>query len=66
VHDIEHHVHHDHIGFASQAGLSLVSQRDGVVGPSIREYYLRGLGPKAYRRDLNLKLVAAFLYRRLD
>jgi malonyl-CoA O-methyltransferase len=66
VHDIEHYVHHNHICLASQAGLSPVMQREGVVGPSIHDYYLQGLGPKAYKRDLNLKLVAAFLYRRSD
>lgn len=64
VHEIEHYVHRNHIDLASQAGLSLVSYQDGSVGPSILEYYLRGLGRRAYERDFNLKLVAAFLYRR--
>jgi malonyl-CoA O-methyltransferase len=64
MHEVEHYVHHDHIGLAAQARLSFIARREGAVGPSIREYYLRGLGRKIYNRDLNLKLVAAFLFRR--
>jgi malonyl-CoA O-methyltransferase len=64
VHDIEHYVHHDHVDLASQAGLDLVSHRDGAIGPSVREHYQQGLGVKAYKHDLNLRIVAAFLYRR--
>jgi hypothetical protein len=41
-----------------------VAQKDGAVGPSIREFYARGIGLKAYKRDLGLKLVAAFHFRR--
>jgi hypothetical protein len=36
----------------------------GVVGPSVRRFYMRGLGRKVYNRNLNLRLVAAFIYRR--
>jgi malonyl-CoA O-methyltransferase len=64
VHDIESYVHTDHIDLARQAGLSIISHRDGTVGPSIRDFYVRGVGLKAYRRDMGLKLVAAFLFRR--
>jgi malonyl-CoA O-methyltransferase len=64
LHEIEHYVHDNHLHLAAQAGLSLIAQRDGVIGPSVRDFYMGGLGRKAYKRDLNLKLVAAFLYRR--
>jgi hypothetical protein len=52
------------VELAANAGLSVVSHRDGAVGPSIRDFYVRGIGLKAYKRDTGLKLVAAFLFRR--
>lgn len=64
VHGIEHYVHFNHIQLAAEAGLDLIDNRDGVVSPSIRDFYLRGIGMKAYKRDINLKLVAAFLFRK--
>ena len=64
VHEVEHYVHADHIGTALNAGLSFVAQCEGAVGPSIRDYYVRGLGLKAYKRDTGLKLVSAYLFRR--
>lgn len=66
VHEVEHYVHGNHTQFAEAAGLSLVAQRDGVVGPSIRDFYVRGIGLRAFKRDSGLKLVAAFLFRRPD
>ncbi len=44
VHEIEHYVHNDHAGLAKQAALSLMASYDGVVGPSIREFYAHGIG----------------------
>jgi malonyl-CoA O-methyltransferase len=64
VHQVEHHVHRNHAHLAEAAGLSLVAHLDGVVGPSIRDFYIRGIGLRAYQRDAGLKLVAAFLFRR--
>ena len=64
VYEIEHYVHGNHSDLASQAGLSLVAHREAVVGPSILDFYKHGVGMKAYRRDLGLKLVSAFLYQR--
>jgi malonyl-CoA O-methyltransferase len=64
--EIENYVHDNHAQLAEAAGLSLVAYWDGVVGPSIRDFYARGIGLKAYKRDVGLKLVAAFLFRRLD
>ena len=63
VHEIEHYVHSNHTHLAEAAGLSLVACRDGVVGPSIRDFYVRGIGLKAFKKDTGLKLVAAFLFR---
>jgi malonyl-CoA O-methyltransferase len=64
VHQVEHYVHSNHAHLAAATGLSLVTRRDGVVGPSIRGFYARGIGLKAYKRDMGLKLVAAFLFRK--
>jgi malonyl-CoA O-methyltransferase len=66
VHEIETYVHTNHIDVAQHAGLTLVSHRDAAVGPSIRDFYIRGIGPKAYKRDEGLKLVSAYLFRRLE
>ncbi len=64
THDIEHYVHPNHVELAAQAGLALVAQRDGAVGPVIRDFYDRAGRLDAYTRDLGLKFVAAFLFRR--
>ena len=64
VHAIEHYVHTNHAYIAQLAGLHLVSRRDAAVGPSVRDFYLRGIGLKAYRRDEGLKLVSGFLFCR--
>jgi malonyl-CoA O-methyltransferase len=64
AYEVEHYVHNDHIDLAMKAGLTVVSRRDGAVGPSVRDFYLRGIGMKAYKRDLGLNLVAAFLFCR--
>jgi malonyl-CoA O-methyltransferase len=64
VHAIEHYVHDDHVQLAAEAGLSFVAHCDGAVGPSVRDFYIRGIGLKAYKRDIGLKLVAAFLFRK--
>jgi malonyl-CoA O-methyltransferase len=64
VHEIEHYVHKNHLDIAVKAGLSVVAHCDSTVGPSIRDFYVRGIGLKAYKRDTGLKLIAAFLFRR--
>jgi malonyl-CoA O-methyltransferase len=64
VHEIEHYLHADHIQLARKAGLTLMASREGDVGPSIRDFYASGIGLKAYKRDLGLKLISAFLFRR--
>jgi malonyl-CoA O-methyltransferase len=64
VHAIEHYIHRNHAELAAEAGLRLVSRRDAAVGSSVRSFYGHGIGPKAYRRDFGLKLVAGFLFRK--
>jgi malonyl-CoA O-methyltransferase len=66
VHEVEHYVHIDHVQLAAETGLTLVNSSEGVVGPSIQEFYARGIGLRAYKRDIGLKLVSAFLFRRSD
>ena len=63
VHEIEHYVHNNHMDIAVKAGLSVIAHRDGAVGASIRDFYVHGIGLKAYKRDIGLKLIAAFLFR---
>lgn len=64
VHRIEHYVHTNHAMLAAQAGLTLKAHCDGVVGESVREFYRSGIGLKAYKRDLGLRLVDAFLFQK--
>jgi malonyl-CoA O-methyltransferase len=64
VHAIEHYVHTNHAELASDVDLELIAHRDGAVGPSVRNFYVRGIGLDAYRRDLGLKIVTAFLFRK--
>lgn len=66
VHGIEHYAHHDHVKLATEAGLSFIGHRDSVVGPLVRDFYIRGIGMKAYKRDIGLKLVSAFVFRKLN
>lgn len=64
VYGIEHYVHINHVQLATQEGLNLIQSRNGIVGPSISDFYVRGIGWKAYRKDIGLSLVAAFLFRK--
>jgi len=64
VHEVEHYVHVDHVQLAAQSGLTLVASSEGAVGPSVRKFYVSGIGLNAYKRDVGLKLVSAFLFRK--
>jgi SAM-dependent methyltransferase len=64
IHEIENYEHANHAELALQAGLELIASRDGAVGPSVREFYVRGIGRKAYIRDFGLNFVKAYLFRR--
>jgi malonyl-CoA O-methyltransferase len=65
-HVVEHHVHGTaaHIEMAARVGLALVVQRDGLIGPSVKDFYVRAGRQTAYERDHGLAVVAAFLFRR--
>lgn len=62
--EIENYEHTNHVEVESQAGLELIATRNGAVGPSVREFYIRGIGRRAYIRDFGLNLVRAYLFRR--
>jgi malonyl-CoA O-methyltransferase len=64
VHEIENYGHTNDTEMALQAGLELVATRDGAVGPSARDFYVHGMGRRAYIRDFGLNLVRAYLFRR--
>lgn len=63
-HEIQSYVHKEYAELASHAGLELIAVRDGSIGPSVRDYYARGIGLKAYIRDFGLNLIRAYLFRR--
>jgi malonyl-CoA O-methyltransferase len=66
LHEITHYIHDGaaHLAAARTAGLSLISQYDGVVGPDIRFLYEKAGKLKMYERDRGLPIVAAFLFRK--
>jgi malonyl-CoA O-methyltransferase len=66
VHEVEHHVHGiaRHIAIAERAGFSLISQRNGVIGETVKGFYVRAGRSPAYDRDRGLAVVAGFLFRR--
>lgn len=64
VHEIENYERTNHADLALQAGLELVATRDGAVGRSARDFYVHGIGRRAYIRDFGLNLVKAYLFRR--
>lgn len=66
VHEVEHYVHADHPVIATQTGLALVDRREARVGPAIRDFYARAGRLDVYEKSRDLKVVAAFLFRRVD
>jgi malonyl-CoA O-methyltransferase len=64
AHEVESFQHTNGAELALQAGLELVATRDVAVGPSVRDFYVHGIGRKAYIRDFGLNLVRAYLFRR--
>lgn len=63
---VKHHVHDNlaHKKMAADAGLMLVTERNGLIGPSVRQFYARAGRLYAYERDHGLAVVAAFLFER--
>jgi malonyl-CoA O-methyltransferase len=64
THDVEHYLHADHPAMALETHLYLIAQRDGRVGPTIRDFYARAGKLALYEQDQGLKVLAAFLFRR--
>jgi malonyl-CoA O-methyltransferase len=64
VHAVEHYIHEDHPALAAMAGLRLIEARESGVGRAIRDFYLRADRLARYERDLGLRLVSAFLFRK--
>ncbi len=64
VQEIENYVHANHEELAAKAGLILVESRNGAIEPSVRDFYIRGPGRRAYFRDFGLNLVSAYLFQR--
>jgi len=62
AHEIQNYVHTNHADLGAKAGLRLIAHRDAEIGPSVREYYVRGIGRSSYIRDFGLKLVSAYLF----
>jgi malonyl-CoA O-methyltransferase len=66
VREVEHHVHpaEAQVAFAAAAGLSLVEQREGQVGPEMRPFYERANRLAAYEQQVGLRVVLALAFRR--
>src|SRR5262245_57255955 len=66
THEVEHFVHEPdvHIAAAQRAGLALERRATGVVGPSIRSYYVKAARERAYEQQTGLPLVLGLLFRR--
>lgn len=67
LHEITHHAYDPaaHIAAGAAVGLSLSEARDGAVGPAIRPFYERTGHMTMYERDKELRIVAAFLFKKL-
>jgi len=66
THEVEHFVHEPdvHIAAAQRAGLTLERRATGVVGPSIRSYYVNAARERAYEQQNGLPLVLGLLFRK--
>jgi malonyl-CoA O-methyltransferase len=66
VREVEHYVHalDAHCAAALSAGLRLVTHRDGVVGPVVRDLYAHADRLEAYEEQRGLPLVLALAFRR--
>ena len=68
LHEVEHYIHttDNHRMTAESAGLALLENRVGVIGPSIRKFYDEAGRGDMYEREKGRPIVSAFLFRRLD
>src|SRR5262245_24571037 len=65
THEVEHFVHSAgaHVTAAARAGLELERRADGIVGPSIRSYYVNAGKERAYEQQKGLPLVLGLRFR---
>ena len=66
VREVEHYVHtvEAHMLAAESAGLGLSAQQEGVVGPSIRDFYAAAGRGDAYTAQLGLPLVLGLAFKK--
>ncbi len=64
VHEIEHYVHNrdSHERAAREAGLSVREATEGLVGPSVRDFYERAGRTSKYEAQLGLPLVLGLVF----
>lgn len=65
THEVEHFVHRPdaHVAAARRAGLELERHASGVVGPSVRAYYVKAGRESAYEQQQGLPLVLVLGFR---
>ena len=65
THEVEHFIHStgNHVVAAARSGLGLERRTDGVVGPSIRSYYVKAGRERVYEQQKGLPLVLGLLFR---
>lgn len=66
VHEIEHHIYDcdAHVDAAAHSGFALSQMREGTIGPSVEDFYVRAGRRDLYLRDLGLPVVASFCFKR--
>jgi malonyl-CoA O-methyltransferase len=66
THEVEHFVHSmtAHMSAAARAGLSLIDRRDGLCGPSVRQFYVDAGRSRAYDEQFGTPLVLALSWRK--
>lgn len=64
--EVEHHVHLPgaQVAAADQAGLTLLAQREGAVGPEVREFFANANRLDAYQAQLGLNVVLALSFQK--
>ena len=66
VHEIEHYVHtlDGHVRAADAACLTALEHDDRVIGPSVRDFYVRADRVSAYDEQIGLPLVLGIVFSR--
>lgn len=66
VREVEHHVHPGdaQVAMGAAAGLGLIEQREGRVGPEMRPFYEQANRLATYEEQVGLRVVLALAFRR--